>query len=116
MTVNINESNIVLWYNEILTEQEAQKYLDDNTFFIQGLVIPEGQKIKGKEAILCFSKEKKEFYYEYTDIPTKPLSDTEILMQSIADLELSNLEAAQERQLLAQQLTDLELAILERGM
>lgn len=43
-------------------------------------------------------------------------SDTEILMQSITDLELSNLEAAQERQLLAQQLTDLELAVLERGM
>ena len=54
---------------------------------------------------------------EVPQVPTPYIeSDTEILMQSIADIELSNLEAAQERQLLAQQLTDLELAILERGM
>lgn len=56
----------------------------------------------------------------WEEVPQEPTpyieSDTEILMQSIADIELSNLEAAQERQLLAQQLTDLELAILERGM
>ena len=42
-------------------------------------------------------------------------SNTEIMMQAIADIELSNLEAAQERQLLAQQLADLELSIYERG-
>ena len=55
----------------------------------------------------------------WEEVPQEPTpyieSDTEILMQSIADLELSNLEAAQERQLLAQQMSDLELAVLERG-
>ncbi len=42
-------------------------------------------------------------------------SDTEIIMQSITELELQGLEAQQQRELLAQQMTDLELAILERG-
>ena len=42
-------------------------------------------------------------------------SDMEMIMQSMADLELANLEAQQERQLLAQQLSDLELAVLEGG-
>ena len=45
----------------------------------------------------------------------KTESDTEIIMQSITELELQGLEAKQERELLAQQMTDLELAILERG-
>ena len=45
----------------------------------------------------------------------EPESDTEIIMQSIAELELQGLEAQQERQMLAQQMTDLELTMLERG-
>lgn len=45
----------------------------------------------------------------------QPESDTEIIMQSITELELQGLEAQQQRELLAQQITDLELAILERG-
>ena len=49
------------------------------------------------------------------EILPQPLSDTEIMMQSMTELELQNLEAQQERQMLAQQLTDLELAMLERG-
>ncbi len=43
-------------------------------------------------------------------------SDTEIIMQSITELELQGLEAQQQRELLAQQMTDLELMILERGI
>ena len=50
------------------------------------------------------------------EILPQPLSDTEIMMQSMTELELQNLEAQQERQMLAQQLTDLELAMLERGV
>ena len=42
-------------------------------------------------------------------------NDIEIIMQSIAELELQGLEAQQERQMLAQQMTDLELTMLERG-
>ena len=45
----------------------------------------------------------------------EPESDTEIIMQSIAELKLQGLEAQQERQMLAQQMTDLELTMLERG-
>ena len=45
----------------------------------------------------------------------EPESDTEIIMQSIAELELQGLEAQQERQMLAQQMIELELAMLERG-
>ena len=45
----------------------------------------------------------------------EPETDTEIIMQSIAELELQGLEAQQERQMLAQQMTDLELTMLERG-
>ena len=45
----------------------------------------------------------------------EPESDTEIIMHSIAELELQGLEAQQERQMLAQQMTDLELTMLERG-
>ena len=45
----------------------------------------------------------------------EPESDTEIIMQSIAELELQGLEAQQERQMLAQQMTDLELVMLERS-
>ena len=49
------------------------------------------------------------------EILPQPPSDTEIMMQSMTELELQNLEAQQERQILAQQLTDLELAMLERN-
>ena len=45
----------------------------------------------------------------------EPESDTEIIMQSITELELQGLEAQQERQMLAQQMIELELAMLERG-
>ena len=45
----------------------------------------------------------------------QPVSDTEILMQSISELELQNFEAQAERQMLAQQMADLELAMLEGG-
>ena len=45
----------------------------------------------------------------------QPESDTEIIMQSITELELQGLEAQQERQMLAQQMIELELAMLERG-
>ena len=51
---------------------------------------------------------------EIEEIPQPP-SDSEIIMQSIAELELQGLEAQQERQMLAQQMTDLELTMLERG-
>ena len=51
---------------------------------------------------------------EQVQLP-EPESDTEIIMQSIAELELQGLEAQQERQMLAQQMTDLELTMLERG-
>ena len=45
----------------------------------------------------------------------EPESDTEIIMQSIAELELQGLEAQEQRELLAQQMTDLELVMLERS-
>ena len=48
--------------------------------------------------------------------PTEPQpAEQEILMQTLADMELSNIEAQQERQMLAQQVADLELMILERS-
>ena len=51
---------------------------------------------------------------EQSQIPQQE-NDTEIIMQSITELELQGLEAQQERQMLAQQMTELELAMLERG-
>lgn len=51
---------------------------------------------------------------EKEEIP-QPISDSEIIMQSISELELQNFEAQAERQLLAQQISDLELAMLEGG-
>ena len=51
---------------------------------------------------------------EQPQIPQQE-NDTEIIMQSITELELQGLEAQQERQMLAQQMTELELAMLERG-
>ncbi len=42
-------------------------------------------------------------------------SDAEMIMQTITDLELANIEAQQQRQILAQQMTDLELMILQGG-
>ena len=57
---------------------------------------------------------------EWLDVPqpepTEPQpAEQEILMQTLADMELSNIEAQQERQMLAQQVADLELMILERS-
>ena len=116
MIININDNNRVEWYNKILTEQQAQQYLNDNTYYIKDLEVPEREEIEGKQAILYFSVERG-FYYEYeNDIPEqRQESDTEIIMQSITELELQGLEAQQERQMLAQQMTELELAMLERG-
>lgn len=51
---------------------------------------------------------------EKEEIP-QPISDSEIIMQSISELELQNFEAQAERQMLAQQMADLELAMLEGG-
>ena len=51
---------------------------------------------------------------EQSQIPQQE-NDTEIIMQSITELELQGLEAQQERQMLAQQMIELELAMLERG-
>ncbi|NDO45813.1 hypothetical protein [Clostridium sp. MD294] len=51
---------------------------------------------------------------EKEEMPQPP-SDSEIIMQSISELELQNFEAQQERRVLAQQMVDLELAVLEGG-
>ncbi len=119
MIININDDNRVEWYNKILTEQQAQQYLNDNTYYIKDLEVPEYEEIEGKQAILYFSVERG-FYYEYeNDIPQieeQAQSDTEIIMQAMTDLELANIEAQQERQMLAQQLSDLELVLLEGGV
>lgn len=119
MIININNDNRVEWYNKILTEQQAQQYLNDNTYYIKDLEVPKYEEIEGKQAILYFSVERG-FYYEYeNDIPQieeQAQSDTEIIMQAMTDLELANIEAQQERQMLAQQLSDLELALLEGGV
>lgn len=42
-------------------------------------------------------------------------SDVEMIMQSMAELELQNYEAQSERQEIAQKMTDLELVILQGG-
>lgn len=116
MTINIDDDNKVVWYNKTLTEQQAAQHLNDHTYYMKNLEIPEPENIEGKQAILYFSVEKG-FYYEYeNDVlqpEQQPQSDTEIIMQAITDLELQGLEAQQERQMLAQQLSDLELAVLE---
>ena len=123
MTINIDNNNKVVWYNKTLTEQQAAQYLNDHTYYIKDLEVPEYEEIEGKQAILYFSIERG-FYYEYeNDVlqpeqqpEQQPQSDTEIIMQSITELELQGLEAQQQRELLAQQITDLELAMLERGI
>ena len=119
MIININDDNRVEWYNKILTEQQAQQYLNDNTYYIKDLEVPKYEEIEGKQAILYFSVERG-FYYEYeNDIPQieeQAQSDTEIIMQAMTYLELANIEAQQERQMLAQQLSDLELVLLEGGV
>ena len=115
MIVNIDNENRVVYYNTELNKQESQQYLDDSTYYIENIAIPQPQYKEGKEAILCFPKEQSQFYYEYIDVMPQPPSDTEMMMQNMAELELQNLEAQQERQLLAQQISDLELAMLERN-
>ena len=116
MTIHVDSNNRVEWYNKILTEQQAQQYLNDNTYYVKGLEVPEHEEREGKQAILYFSVERG-FYYEYeNDIAEqRQESNTEIIMQSITELELQGLEAQQERQMLAQQMTELELAMLERS-
>ena len=114
MIINIDDKNRVIWYNTEINEEQAQQYLDNSTFYIENITIPQPQQIEGKEAILCFSQQKG-IYYEYIDMPPQPIFDNEIIMQSISELELQNFEAQQERQILAQQMADLELAMLEGG-
>lgn len=116
MIINIDNGNRVVWYNTELNREQAQQYLDNFTFYVESILIPQPKQIEGKEAILYFSQEKG-FYYEYTNILPQPPSpsDSEIIMQSISELELQNFEAQAERQLLAQQISDLELAMLEGG-
>lgn len=114
MIINVDDKNRVIWYNAELNKEQAQQYLDNSTFYIESITIPQPQQIEGKEAILYFSQEKG-FYYEYINIPPQPPSDSEIIMQSISELELQNFEAQAERQMLAQQMADLELAMLKGG-
>ncbi len=47
---------------------------------------------------------------EIEEIPQPP-SDSEIIMQSISELELQNFEAQQERQLLSQEISELKLML-----
>lgn len=82
-------------------------------------------EVKAEDMILLTENEPSPLGKRYVngvweEVPQEPTpyieSDTEIIMQSITDIELANIEAAQERQLLAQQISDLELMLFERGM
>jgi len=48
--------------------------------------------------------------------PIPQPTETEILMQTLADSELRSVEEQKDRQLLAQQISDLELVILKGGI
>ena len=64
MTINVDDNNRVIWYNKTLTEQQSQRYLNDNTYYVEDLEVPNSEEIEGKETILCFSNESG-FYYQY---------------------------------------------------
>lgn len=86
-------------------------FLDESTAVVCLLVV--GIERDGWEEIT-----EKEFNVIKRSFQVEEVNETEqeLIMQQLADLELQNLEAQQERQILAQQISDLEIAILEGGV
>lgn len=67
MIINTNNGKTVSWYNNTLDKQEAQRYINENTYWVENAEIPEPQEIEGMQAVLCFDTKSKRFYYEYIE-------------------------------------------------
>lgn len=69
--------NLIHYKPELLPDEVKQEGYEVE-------VIPEPEEAEGKVAHLHFSPTTKELWYEYEDIP---LTEEELLMQRVADLE-----------------------------
>lgn len=87
MLVNFDETGRVLWQNSYLSKELAEECLSENTIWIEGGLPPLPPKREGFVPFLYLTAERN-LAYDYEPEPEPVYSDTEVIMQAIADLEL----------------------------
>lgn len=115
MLLYLDAENRVIAHNTCISKEEASAYTKKGNAVWVDTPMPTPE-INGLQPVLYYS-EANGIYFDYIQ-PTPvevPLTETQILMQTLADIEINTLQAQQERQLLAQQLADIEIALLSGG-
>ena len=96
MLVNFDETGRVLWQNSYLSKELAKECLSENTIWIEGGMPPMLPKREGFVPFLYVTEEHT-LAYDYEPEPEPVYSDTEMIMQAIADLELLLLDVRREK-------------------
>lgn len=93
MLVHIDKNRKVLWCNHNISKEDATKHFTDDTIWVAE-DIPSAELKEGLKPLLCVDELHHFFYqYEKEDII---YTETQIIMQAIADLELMLLERGME--------------------
>lgn len=91
MLIHTGENGWVEWYNNVLTQEAAAAYLDENTVWLD-ISLPAIPPHKDGFVPKLRLTEEKTLTYDYESEPEPVYSDLQILMQGLADLELLILE------------------------
>ncbi|HIY04029.1 MAG TPA: hypothetical protein H9733_03585 [Candidatus Anaerotignum merdipullorum] len=91
MLIHTGENGWVEWYNNVLTQEAAAAYLDENTVWLD-ISLPAIPPHKDGFVPRLRLTEEKTLTYDYEPEPEPVYSDLQILMQGLADLELLILE------------------------
>ncbi len=91
MLIHTGENGWVEWYNNVLTQEAAAAYLDENTVWLD-ISLPAIPSHKDGFGPRLRLTEEKTLTYDYEPEPEPVYSDLQILMQGLADLELLILE------------------------
>lgn len=91
MLIHTGENGWVEWYNNVLTQEAAAAYLDENTVWLD-ISLPAIPPHKDGFVPRLRLTEEKTLTYDYESEPEPVYSDLQILMQGLADLELLILE------------------------
>ena len=91
MLIHTGENGWVEWYNNVLTQEAAAAYLDENTVWLDISLSAIPPHKDGFVPRLRLTEEKT-LTYDNEPEPEPMYSDLQILMQGLADLELLILE------------------------
>lgn len=80
MLVNFDATGRIIWYNLILSKEEATEYISDNTIWIDGSM-PDVKNREGYYSVFFINEDRKTIRVEYEPIPIQePTTEEKILM------------------------------------